>query len=397
MDLIQLYTATQRVLKSLKTSGLMPALKHYRASLRGQAQGDRESVEAVLKQASDAYVSEAAMYGEDETSVVNLLHLAELGKSSYWLDMTSTARSVEMRLAQSVSAYSKMMFVTSHLPGLLSLVRETSAIDGLRADEPDTGALVLRLYDAVEPASSPDRISRLIDAVDMIYSACASMSGTAPDSLRLISIAGVAVRSVIFHGEVQTLNAVRKVIADLNDAAASADLGNSHSVETIAAEMPLLDAIDKLEQLDAMSTNLAVNSGRDAQEGAIMLLECGAQLVDHDSTPDNGYIPPSVIALLDADGKSFDNIDSRISDSIDTRYDEVYEFEKQRLLSESADQSGGSFSTATAKSESESDTASSRGERTASAPVASSKLTANRKDSIDELIVDLNRFYGEQR
>ena len=364
----------------------------------GNGGGDRASAESVLIQASNAYIEQSAMFGEDETAIVNLLHLGQLGTASFWLDMTSNVRSVEVRQAQSVSAYSKMMFAASHLPGLLSLVRETSAVESLRTDDVEAGTLVLRLYDSVEPASSPDRMSRLIDAVDMIYSACTSLSDVTASSLRLMSVSGVAVRSVIFHGDAQTINATQKVVAHLTQTAAESFESNNYSVEAIASEMPFLDAIEKLEQLDVIDAGLAVKASRDAQEGAIMLLECGAQLVDHqfaddNSVSDSGYIPASVIARLDADGRTFDSVDSRIGESLDARYDEVYDREKEKLQSESTHPllESASADTPTAS------TASLRSERTASKPVDIPEDVEVRKDSIDELIIDLNRLYGEQR
>jgi len=374
----------------------MPALKNYRASLHGGAAGkvDRASAETVLMQASEAYIEKSAMFGDDEAAVINLLHLGQLGTASFWLDMTSHVRSIEVRQSQAVSAYSKMMFATSHLPGLLSLVRETSAVEGLRAEEVDAGTLVLRLYDSIEPASSPDRMSRLIDAVDMIYSACASLSDATTDSIRLMSVSGVAVRSVIFHGDSQTINATQKVVQNLNQMASESHQHESYSVEAMAAEMPFLQAIDELEQLEAISASVAANAGRDAQEGAIMLLECGAQLVDHTATSDTGYIPASVIAKLDADGKSFDNIDSNIGESINARYDEVYDREKQKLLSEALPEPEREVSAVHATEQSP---LSSRGERSARAPVVKSQDKDKHQDSIDELIIDLNRLYGEQR
>ncbi len=396
MDLIQLYSATSRVVTSLKTSGLMPALKNYRASLRGKAQADRATIEKVLLQASGAYVQKSAMYGEHENIVVNLLHLNELGHESFWTDLTSSARSIEARLAQSVAAFSKVMFATGHLPGLLALAREASAVDGLRTDEPDSGTLVLRMYDAVEPASSPDRISRLIDAIDILYSVCAAMSGAAPDSLRLMSVSGVAVRSVIFHGDQQTVNALAQVVAELTHAA---ELQQNSTVEEIASEMSLLGAIDELERLNVMSSEVAVVKRRDAQEGAIMLLEGGAQLVDLNSASDGGYIPAAVIARIDADGKAFDSIDSKIVGSIDAMYDEVYEREKLRLVNEPVDlqQQGAAESGSATANKHSIQNSNARGERSASKPVVAKPVMETRKDSIDELIMDLNRFYGEQR
>ena len=383
----------------------MPALKSYRASLSGQNVGagngkvDRASAESVLMQASDAYIEKSAMFGDDEAAVVNLLHLGQLGTSSFWLDMTSNVRSVEVRQAQAVSAYSKMMFAASHLPGLLALVRETTAVEGLHTDEVDSGTLVLRLYDSMEPAASPDRMSRLIDAVDMIYSACASLSDATGNSLRLMSVSGVAVRSVIFHGDSQTINATQKVVAHLNQVAAESFENNSYSVEVIASEMPFLDAIEELEQLDVIDTGLAAKASRDAQEGAIMLLECGAQLVDHTFVSDTGYIPASVIAKLDADGRTFDSIDSRIGESIDARYDEVYDREKEKLLNEASllpSEHATTDAPPPVPTSLRSETGL-RSERKASASGVAAKDMAVRKDSIDELILDLNRLYGEQR
>jgi len=149
----------------------MPALRSYRASLRGLE--DRAKAVAGVKRASAAYLEQTLLYGDDESAVVNLLHLGQLGTASFWLDLTSDILPVETRQAHSVSAYSKMMFASNHLPSLLALVRESSAVEGLRSDDALKGSLVLRLYESVESASSPDRMARMIDAVDMLYSSCA--------------------------------------------------------------------------------------------------------------------------------------------------------------------------------------------------------------------------------
>lgn len=111
---------------------------------------------------------------------------------------------------------------------------------------------------------------------------------------------------------------------------------------------------------------------------------------------ESAYIPASVIARLDADGKTFDNIDSRIGESIDARYDEVYDCEKQKLQNEPTVEVSENSTEVTNDTES-TDAGSARGERVASQSVESKDLPENRKDSIDELIVDLNRRYGEQR
>ena len=376
------------MVKSLQTSGMMPALKAYRASLRGK--GNVDVAEAQLMQASNAYIEKTAMFGKDEASVVNLLHLGQIGTSSFWIDLTSNVRPVEVRQAQSVSAYSKMMFATSHLPSLLALVRETSAVEGLRTEDPDAGRLVLRLYDSIESAASPDRMSRLIDAVDMLYAAGAAIAAVPSETLQLMSVTGVAVRSVIFHGDAQAINATQRIIHHLNQVAAESHRNQNYSVESIADGLPFLKAIHDLHQIDAIDRDTARSAQRNAKEGAIMLLESGAQLVEFDTEGDHEALPPSVIARLDADAKSFDAIDSRIGDSIDKRYDQVYDNARQKLINESQ------HVKAPAQSKDEM-TVSARGERIASKPAASAKPVNGPEDTIDDLMIDLNRLYSEQR
>lgn len=398
LDLIQLYSATQRVVKSLEISGLMPALKQYRAALRGTSAKDTDAAESRLLQAGEAYVEKTAQYSDDETSVVNLLHLGQLGLSSFWIDLTSSVSPVEVRKTQAVSAFSKIMFATSHLPGLLGLVRETSAVEGLRGQDPGAVRLVVRLYDSIESAASPERLARLLDAVDLLYSACASIADTDAESLQLMSVSGVAVRSVIFHGNSDAITATQRVISYLNVVSAESLREDNFEVESIATTHPFLRAIDNLKELGAISAETASQAQRNTVEGSIMLLETGAQLADFEARTEGGFMQPSVVARLDADARSFDSIDARIGDAIDVQYDQIYDREREKLIGDVDLVSAGP-----------SDQGSVRGERLASnspGVMASADTDETRaverasetgEDGIDELMIDLNRLYREQR
>ena len=107
---------------------------------------------------------------------------------------------------------------------------------------------------------------------------------------------------------------------------------------------------------------------------------------------------PSVVARLDADARSFDSIDARISDAIDVQYDQIYDREREKLIGDVDLVSAGP-----------SDQGSVRGERLASnspGVMASADTDETRaverasetgEDGIDELMIDLNRLYREQR
>jgi len=98
--------------------------------------------------------------------------------------------------------------------------------------------------------------------------------------------------------------------------------------------MPFLEAVEELAKHNLIDRGIASAVTRNARDSAIMLLECGAQVVKHDSVSDTGLIPAAVIAKLDADTRSFDTIDDNISDSIAECYDEVYQREKDKLVNE---------------------------------------------------------------
>ena len=370
----------------------MPALKSYRASLRGLE--DRAKAVASVTHASEAYLEKTLMFGDDEAAVVNLLHLGQLGTASFWLDLTSDVHSVETRQAQSVSAYSKMMFAVNHLPSLLALVRESSAIDGLRSEDASADSLVLRLYDSVESASSPDRLARLIDAVDMLYANCASLLPQQLKSqpqnipLQLMSVSGVAIRSVVFRGDALLVAAAQKVILYLNQMSEESHKDTVYSVESIADSMPFAELVGEILQLEENKDGVLGAVTKNAKDSAIMLLECGAQLASVDSVADSGVLPSTVIAKLDADAKAFDAIDNKVNASIVKRYDQVYERERDKLINETD---------ANDAVDDKPETGSARGKRGARVAIDSDQAPPMRKDSIDDLIIDLNRLYSEQR
>ena len=162
-------------------------------------------------------------------------------------------------------------------------------------------------------------------------------------------------------------------------------------MESIAVKHPFLQAIDNLKELGAISTETAERAQRNIVEGSIMLLETGAQLADFEARTDDGFIQPSIIARLDADARSFDSIDARINDAIDVRYDQIDDREREKLIGDV------DFVT-----DVQSDEGSARGERLASnSPRAMAPTDADEdsssEDGMDELMIDLNRLYREQR
>jgi len=150
--------------------------------------------------------------------------------------------------------------------------------------------------------------------------------------LQLVSVSGVALRSIVFHGDADVIAATKRVIQHLNQSANQALEDQQFSIESIASEQPFLDALEELMRVGTIERAIYEGARRDAMEGSIMLMEAGGHLVDFTADKlDMAPIPASVIARLDIDAETFAAIDERILGSIENRYEDLYDQERAKL------------------------------------------------------------------
>ena len=173
-----LRTAVANVVKILKHAGIAKAVDQYRIS-----KGDeRIAAAARLGQAGAVLVEKIDSMSPAERLVIKCLHLESLGSAQYWQKLMSGKIDAKTHQAEIVRLASRVMFSSSHLPAIVSLLSSIPAnepaFEASRQQEQNPlltpleageGALFIRLTDAGERASDPDRVARAIDGVDMLY------------------------------------------------------------------------------------------------------------------------------------------------------------------------------------------------------------------------------------
>lgn len=368
----------------------MPAVKNCRGQLTvgdSTTEAGRRLAEAMLLRAGNDYIEHARRFSVNDLRVAEHFHLHELSSTTYWEGMVDESMPAAGRLRELVSLYSRLMFASSHLPRLLSLIRETgsagsggvttgSAKSGFSLKLTELTIATAGAEEKVESAADPDRIARVIDGANMVYQGAALLAGGTAESLRLESITGHEDRRLLFHGQQESATAVRRIIRHLSaissmaEDATNAGSDSEQDVETLVQQLPFLESLDELERIGALSGELIDDIRSNVVAGSIMLVEAGVILSERE-TPD-GQAYEMLPVLSDA---AVDVVETEV----EAHYLDNFEAVRERMLGDTA-------SAEPAQDDSIIDNEVPR----KPAPTA---LNGDNSDDLDDLIVDLNRLY----
>ncbi len=275
MVLTNLHLSVQAISNALDKSGLHSAISDY--VLEASDIPDT-AAERVLLCAANNYMDRAAAYNPSQLAIAETLELTPMQSPSFWFDICAPTLNSAVRTSMLESALHSISFAQQHIGKLQKLLQHTNTITSHK-DGPDLTTIRVRINDAVEKASDPDRLSRLIDGVDMIYRACADLADQPADGLRLMSIDGTDYRTVVFTGHPEVSTATRRIMRTLHlQASSHLQTQDNYSVEQIAAQLPFMHAMDELHRIGALEAGFASDIRDTALAGAIMLLECGAHV-----------------------------------------------------------------------------------------------------------------------
>jgi len=201
-----------------------------------------------------------------QKKVVKCLHLGSLGSTDYWGQLIAGNGDPKTHQAELVRLASRVMFASSHLPAIISLMSiaespqaqlptGTSANSLLHPLQQGEGALYIRLTDAGERASDPDRVARAIDGIDMLYSACASIARKPAMDLRLDGVAAKdnRDRDFRFTGERDSIAAVFAVVDSIPEALANIDPDKDIDLDSVVSSLPIFQDLGTLASLGTFS------------------------------------------------------------------------------------------------------------------------------------------------
>lgn len=286
----ELGKAVTKVGKLLKDAGVRAAVDRFRTS-----KGDERATAAVkLAEAGGVLVEKMSFMNESEKLVVQSLSLQSLATPEYWVELTSPNADTKAQQAEVVRLASRVVFATNHLPAMVGMLHATNqhstsipeSTSGQKHGAPackvgpGESALSIRLTDAGERASDPDRIARAIDGIDMLYSACASIIRKPTVELRLDDLSAKLNndRDFRFVGELESINAVFAVIDTIPAALADIDPERDIDLDSVVRSLPIFQDLRKLGSLGTFSNKDLNDISETMHQGAMLTLESGVIL-----------------------------------------------------------------------------------------------------------------------
>ena len=286
----ELRTAVAKIVQILDKSDIRSVLDQYRSSKGDQ----RTALAAKLGHAGAVIMERLDSLSESDRQVTKFLHLDNLGSARYWQKLLSNTDSPKEHQAEIVRLASRVMFARHHLPGIVKLLGSVDtkvveakavAVDSVPVLEKGEGRLKIRLTDAGERASDPDRVARAIDGIDMLYSACASIARKPAIDLRLDSVVAKQNRDrdLQFTGERDCMAAVYAVIDAIPAALAGIDPDQDIDLDLVVRSLPIFEDLNTLASLGTFSKNDLKDVSDTMHQGALLTLESGVILVDSES------------------------------------------------------------------------------------------------------------------
>ncbi len=281
----ELRSAITRVVEVLNKADILAVVREYRT-----AQGDQRTVAAARLGHSGAVIMESMdKFSPAENTVSKAMFLESLGTTQYWQEILGSAADPKKSAAELVHLYSRVMFASTHLPNmarLLGTVESSTPKVKARgkgaAQLPVAGEsrITVRLTDAGERASDPDRIARSIDGIDMLYSACASIARKPAMDLRLDGIDGRSSRDIHFSGERDSASAVCAVIESIPEALAEYGDDEDLDLDELVASLPIFEDLITLASLGTFTENDLKDITETMHQGVMLVLESGVVLVN---------------------------------------------------------------------------------------------------------------------
>ena len=290
MQADELRTAVNNVVSLIKKSDLRTAIDKYRVAKGEQSKQAAEK----LAHAGVFLVEKITAMPPLEQQLLRCLHLEELGSTSYWHRVLGGDSDPKAHRAEVVRLASRVMFATSHMPAMVAMLGAVKApsahFSGQAAGqdfsflqlEEGQGALYIRLTDAGERASDPDRIARAIDGIDMLYSACASIARKPAIDLRLDNISAKLNRDRDFRftGERDSITAVFAVIDSISSALADIDPDQDIDLDAVVRSLPIFEDLATLGSLGTFSSKDLKDISETMHQGGLLTLESGVILID---------------------------------------------------------------------------------------------------------------------
>ena len=229
-----------RALDALNAAIAQSRIESLLAPLTLYSTAPRPSTEAVL-QCFAALSSSQERFGASEETVISALDLQPLFASAWWAELINalTQSRLPESLAQEMTELgARLRLLKQNLPKLSSLLRPAAF-----GEAGDGRQLILTMPALDGVPAGLGRISAAVDGIGHLASALADLHGS-PAPLRLAGIETEPAISLLFDGDLQPLQALKRLLASIGEQlTAHQDMAPANRVTVIAPTLPIMDEI----------------------------------------------------------------------------------------------------------------------------------------------------------
>jgi hypothetical protein len=209
-----LVDAAEQVAGALRESGVeLPLVEVARLGYR------REPIPGELLTrllaALRAYGLRAHAFTRPARAVAEALGLSPLEKAETW----SLLISAERRAQEAFAYAERIRFATGPLPKVAGLLAQAGvpSLDAARRGEGDAALLTVQVIESPRRFSTPARLATLLESLDLLCSACATLEGAEPNGVSVVACDSGSDKSFELLGPAPVIAAVRGLILSVWD------------------------------------------------------------------------------------------------------------------------------------------------------------------------------------
>lgn len=220
----------------------------------------REGVETNASlEAFQKYSRLSSLYGENERKIVDIFHLADLEKTSFWNPIITGNSEIYGRIS---TIKDQIELLLNYVPGLLKLVEQDGITPEGKLEKSEVShgkeLLTVILPEENSKFSSPQRLINIIESIEFIYNVCARLEGFAENDLAVVAIDSGSDKSFDFIGAAKIIECVKDTIIALWDRIVFfRERKQSERLDLIEKSLPLVERINRLESEQELSSEQA--------------------------------------------------------------------------------------------------------------------------------------------
>jgi len=270
-----MYSASKNIMNALSASDIYKVIFNNRLANKNGKVSYSECLKSL-----NGYSLLAEKFGDAEKEICKFMNIGELNNPAMWHQL------IEIKSPEGENFVVKMLqnirFVQIHLPKLLKLIQQglVEEIKQESADLPsylkEKSLLSIIIIEQDSHFSSPKRLSKVLDCIDVFYEVIASINKQPSNDLMVLAIDSGNDKFIDFLGTEKIINGIKDLILSIwdrkvfhrNDRVGA-------DINLIAQSLPVIEDINRLKNEGELESDTAENLVGNVVKAATQFIESG--------------------------------------------------------------------------------------------------------------------------